>query len=254
MDLPPPTDRLATKLFQRTASPKSAIGFFTDDGHDAAISWAADQLPEGENLALWTPQVRTLKSRPVLEEISGWQRVQHITRTRVYGARHVIAVYPHLGDLGQFLYGGRLQTLAVVPWGDDLSSWVHRASVEVLGVTDIPEGIERLKEKRPIPAAVVVGLEWITERINHNNGIAGTDEKALAVPILQWLHDAGYQMNPVDIQGWALANGWYGDAPKDLAKYVNDMNAGKRPRAQRKVLRDNFMETILVDAEGRRDG
>ena len=241
-------------MFQRDTHPKSAIGFFTDDGHDAAIDWVIDQLPEGEDLTLWTPQVRTLKSRPVLEDLSRMRRVQHITRSRVYGAKHVLAAYPRLDDIGQLLYGNRLQTLSVVPWGDDLSSWVHRANVEVLDVTDVPEGVERLEEKRPIPGPVVVGLEWITERINHNNGISGTDEKPLAIPVLQGLYDAGYQMNPVDLQGWALANGWYGDAPEDLARFVTDINAGKRPRPRRKVLRDDFMETILARAEGRSDG
>lgn len=37
-------------------------------------------------------------------------------------------------------------------------------------------------------------------------------------------------MDAAAMQVWALAHGWSGKNPQRLAKYVSDINGGKRPR------------------------
>lgn len=57
------------------------------------------------------------------------------------------------------------------------------------------------------------------------------------------LHDAGIRMDAQAMQGWALANGWSGKNPERLAMYVEDINAGKRPRC-RPGLRAGYIDTL----------
>jgi hypothetical protein len=57
------------------------------------------------------------------------------------------------------------------------------------------------------------------------------------------LHDARIPMDSEAMQGWALANGWSGKNPERLAKYVDDINGGKRPRTS-SVLRADYIDTL----------
>mgnify|MGYP000845404323 CR=1 FL=1 len=45
-------------------------------------------------------------------------------------------------------------------------------------------------------------------------------------------------MTKDEITTWALANGWSGQNPALLAKYVKDINSGKRPRCSRVISSD----------------
>lgn len=65
----------------------------------------------------------------------------------------------------------------------------------------------------------------------------------MVVSNLLALHDAGIRMDGEAVQGWALANGWSGKNPVRLAKYVEDINAGKRPRCSR-VLRADYVDDL----------
>lgn len=65
----------------------------------------------------------------------------------------------------------------------------------------------------------------------------------MVVSTLLVLHDAGVAMNGAAMQGWALANGWSGKNPERLARYVQDINAGKRPRGSR-VLRPDYVAEL----------
>jgi hypothetical protein len=65
----------------------------------------------------------------------------------------------------------------------------------------------------------------------------------MVVSSLLALHDAGIRMDGEAMQGWALAHGWSGKNPERLAKYVDDINVGKRPRC-RSVLREDYIDRL----------
>ncbi|WP_341229360.1 hypothetical protein [Nocardioides salarius] len=44
------------------------------------------------------------------------------------------------------------------------------------------------------------------------------------------LHDAGHSFDGAELQGWALAHGWGGENPDELASYATAINAGIGPR------------------------
>ncbi|MFC9063656.1 hypothetical protein ACFTXB_37475, partial [Streptomyces sp. NPDC057074] len=89
----------------------------------------------------------------------------------------------------------------------------------------------------------VEALKSLTLTINHNNTISSGFEKDTVVSSLLALHDAGIWMDGEAMQGWALANGWSGKNPEHLAKYAEDINAGKRPRCRR-VLRPDYIDSL----------
>lgn len=69
-----------------------------------------------------------------------------------------------------------------------------------------------------------------TRIINHNNTISAGFEKDVVANTLLRLHDAGHRFDARQLEGWALANGWSGKNPAKLARYADEINAGKRPR------------------------
>jgi hypothetical protein len=83
----------------------------------------------------------------------------------------------------------------------------------------------------------------LTLTVNHNNTISAGFEKDTVVSTLLALHDAGIRIDGQAMQGWAPANGWSGKNPERLARYVEDINAGKRPRCSR-VLRADYVDNL----------
>lgn len=63
------------------------------------------------------------------------------------------------------------------------------------------------------------------------------------------LRDAGIAMDGEAMEGWTLANGWSGKNPQRLGQYVQDINAGKRPRCRR-VLRADYVDHLRRRAAG----
>lgn len=86
-------------------------------------------------------------------------------------------------------------------------------------------------------------MQSLTRTINHDNTISAGFEKDNVVSTLLALHGAGIRLNGEAMQGGALAHGWSGRNPERLAGYVQDINAGKRPRC-RSVLRADYIDHL----------
>lgn len=80
----------------------------------------------------------------------------------------------------------------------------------------------------------------LTLTVNHNNTISAGFEKDMVVSTLLALTDARIPMDGEAMQAWAITHGWSGKYPQRLAKYVQDINAGKRPRCSRVLRADNI--------------
>lgn len=90
---------------------------------------------------------------------------------------------------------------------------------------------------------VVEAMKGLTLTISHNNTISAGFEKDTVVSTLLALHDARIAMDGEAMQAWALTHGWSGKNPQRLAKYVQDINAGERPRSSR-VLRADYIDHL----------
>jgi hypothetical protein len=90
---------------------------------------------------------------------------------------------------------------------------------------------------------VVEAMKGLTRTINHNNTISAGFEKDQVVGVLLALHGAGITMDADAIEGWSVAHGWSGKNPSRLAKYVRDINDGKRPQSK-SAIRPGYIETL----------
>ncbi|MEI5036122.1 hypothetical protein RB201_36150 [Streptomyces sp. S1A(2023)] len=149
--------------------------------------------------------------------------------------------WPDMADIGKLLQYGRnrIRALCVITWNEDeVRPWVTAVRPSILGDGSVWE--ELTPELGPV---VVEALKSLTLAVNHNNTISAGYEKDMVVSCLLALHDAGISMDDEAMQGWALAHGWSGKNPERLAKYVEDINAGKRPRC-RPMLRPDYVDSL----------
>ncbi|MGM9473497.1 hypothetical protein ACS5PJ_16025 [Pseudarthrobacter sp. YS3] len=91
-------------------------------------------------------------------------------------------------------------------------------------------------------------MKGLTRTINHNNTISAGFEKDQVVGVLLALHRAGIPIDAEAIEGWSIVNGWSGNNPSRLAKYVRDINDGKRPQS-RSTIRPDYLDTLKKRAE-----
>ncbi|MEU8056026.1 hypothetical protein [Microbispora bryophytorum] len=232
-------------MFNRDVDYPTAVASHDEEGVDAAIDWCRQHLEDGDTLTVWTKQKSDLQNSSQLEQlVNRYSNVKHVIGRgggSVRGKGPVLMAWADMDDIGKLVrYGAhKIRALCVITWNEDaIRPWVSAASPTVLGDGSAWEG--STPELDPV---VVEEMKSLTLTVNHNNTILAGFEKDKVVSTLLALHDAGIRMDGVAMQGWALANGWSGKNPKHLAKYVEDINAGKRPRCSR-VLRADYVDDL----------
>lgn len=236
-------------MFDRNTDYSSAVASSDDEGVDAAIAWCVDKTQDGDVISVWTPLKSSLRNNPKLERfVSRYRNVEHITGRGFSvpsGPGPVLMAWPRMEGIGELLrYAQRITALCVISWNEDeIRPWVTAVGPEVLGDGSAWETLT----EQPDPV-VVEALKSLTLTINHNNTIAAGYEKDDVVSMLLLLRDSGIPMDGSAMEGWALAHGWSGDNPARLAKYVDDINAGKRPRVRRQGLRADYIDLLRAKA------
>lgn len=232
-------------MFDRNTDYPTAVASYDDEGVDAAIDWCCEHVEAGDTLTVWTSLKSNLRNCPELEQfVNQHSNVTHVVgrgggSVRAQGP--VLMACANMDDIGQVVRFGaqRIRALCVIAWDEDaIRPWVSAVHPVILGDGSAWE--ELAPELDPI---LVEAMKSLTRRINHNNTIAAGTEKDHVVSTLLALHDAGVPMDSEAMEGWALAHGWSGKNPGRLAKYVEDINEGTRPR-YRNVLRPGFVDEL----------
>ncbi|MFJ2107544.1 hypothetical protein ACIOHH_23465 [Streptomyces microflavus] len=232
-------------MFDRNVNYPCAVASNDTEGVDAAIDWCCEHVEAGDALTVWTALKSNLQNDSELEQlVSRHSNVEHVTGRGggfIRGNGPVLMAWPDMADIGKLVqYGGnRIRALCVITWNEDeIRPWVTAVRPSILGDGSVWE--ELTPELDPV---VVEALKSLTLAVNHNNTISAGYEKDMVVSCLLALHDAGIPMDDEAMQGWALAHGWSGKNPERLAKYVEDINAGKRPRC-RPMLRPDYVDSL----------
>lgn len=232
-------------MFDRNVNYPCAVASNDTEGVDAAIEWCCEHVEDGDTLTIWTALKSNLQNSSELEQlVSRHSNVEHVTGRGggfIRGNGPVLMAWPDMADIGKLLqYGGnRIRALCVITWNEDETRpWVTAVRPLILGDGSVWE--ELTPELAPV---VVEALKSLTLAVNHNNTISAGYEKDMVVSCLLAMHDAGVPMDDEAMQGWALAHGWSGKNPERLAKYVEDINAGKRPRC-RPMLRPDYVDNL----------
>ncbi|NKZ03446.1 hypothetical protein [Actinomadura latina] len=232
-------------MFDRNADYPKAVASYDDEGVRTAIDWCREHMEDGDTLTVWTSQKSNLSNCSELEQfVKRHSNVEHVTGRGggVVRARGpVLMAWADMDDIGTLVqYGSnKIRALCIITWAEDrIRPWVTAVQPTILG--DGSAWNNPTPELDPIVAEAMKGL---TQTINHNNTITAGFEKDMVVSSLLALHDARIRLDGPAMQGWALANGWSGKNPQHLAKYVEKINAGQRPRARR-VLRATYIQDL----------
>ncbi|MET8908223.1 hypothetical protein [Micromonospora sp. NPDC004551] len=238
-------------MFDRDVDYPTAVASYDDAGVDAAIDWCCEHMEGGDTLTVWTSLKSNLQNCSQLAHlVRQHSNVEHATGRGggfIRGKGPVLMAWPDMDDIGKLVqYGGhRIRALCVIAWNDDaIRPWVSAMKPTVLG-----DGSAWELRTPDLDPVVAEAMSSLTRTVNHNNTISAGFEKDMVVSTLLALHDAGFRMDGEAMQGWALANGWSGKNPERLARYVEDINAGKRPRC-RQVLRADYVDSLRRRAAG----
>jgi hypothetical protein len=140
----------------------------------------------------------------------------------------ILAVWPRDEVLAEIERWHRPSALCVVPWNLALIEKWRRAR----------QPIDLLGQAEPAPKptitdpVVAVAMESVSRFINTNNELAQQEDKAAAVDALQKLHRAGYPIDPVELEVWALADGWGGRGAARLREFAEKIREGRSLRIQ----------------------
>lgn len=238
-------------MFDDQANYPTAVASYDDEGVAAAIRWCASHMEQGDTLTVWTKLKSNLRNCGELQRlVNRNSNVAHVTGrggSYVHGTGPVLMVWPDMDDIGELVRfsSHMIRGLCVVTWNADrIRPWVTQTGPDILG--DGSDWEDLTPELDPL---VVEALKSLTLTVNHNNTISAGFEKDQVVGVLLALHDAHIPMDGAAIQGWALANGWSGKNPERLAKYVSDINAGKRPRSK-SAIRPDYIDLLRERVAG----
>ncbi|MFB9238369.1 hypothetical protein ACFFWC_22910 [Plantactinospora siamensis] len=241
----PKHEEQGVEMFDRDVDYPTAVASYDDEGVAAAIEWCREHMGDGDKLTVWTSLKSNLRNSPELERfVQRYSDVEHITGRGggfIRGTGPVLMAWADMEDIGRLVqHGGqRIRALCVIAWNEDgIRPWVSAVRPTALGDSSAWEDLT--PELDPV---LIEAMKGLTQMVNHNNTISAGFEKDMVVSTLLALHDDGIQMNGEAIQGWALANGWSGRNPERLAKYVKDINEGKRPRCRRE-LRADYVDSL----------
>lgn len=240
-----PTQEQGAGMFDRDVNYPCAVASYDTEGVRAAIDWCWERMEDGDTLTVWTSLKSNLESSAELDQlVARHSNVEHVTGRGggyIRGNGPVLMAWPDMAEIGKLAqYGGhRVRALCVITWNDDeLRPWVTAVNPTLLG-----DGSDWEELTPALDPVVIEALKGLTLSVNHNNTISAGHEKDLVVSTLLALHDSGIRMDGEAMQGWSLAHGWSGGNPGRLAKYVEDINAGKRPRCRR-LLRTDYIDTL----------
>ncbi|MFL0278166.1 hypothetical protein [Mycobacterium sp. SMC-19] len=218
-------------MFDRNVDYPTAVASYDDDGVSAAIDWSIEHMQDGDTLSVWTSLKSHLRNCPQLEDfVHRYRDVTHITGrggSGPVGRGPVLMAWADMEDIGELVrFGHGIRALCVITWNEEgIRPWVTAMKPTILG-----DGSAWANLAPDLDPLIVVALTDLTSMINHNNTIAAGYEKDVTVGVLLALKAAEISMDGEAMQGWAIAHGWAGKNPERLAKYVRDINAGKRPR------------------------
>jgi hypothetical protein len=231
-------------MFDRDMDYPTAVASYDDEGVDAAINWCCEHMEKGDTLTVWTSLKSNLGNCSNLEQlVYRHSNVEHVTGRGggfIRGNGPVLMAWASMDDIAKLVqYGRGIRALCVITWNEDaVRPWVSAIRPTVLGDGSAWEHLTP-----ELDLVVVEAMKSLTLTVNHNNTISAGFEKDIVVSSLLTLHDVGIRLDGEAMQGWALANGWSGKNPERLAKYVADINAGKRPRYS-PVLRADYVDDL----------
>jgi len=153
--------------------------------------------------------------------------------------------WPDMRDIGELARSAnKVTALCVISDNEEeLGPWVSAATPQILG------NAGTWRQQARLDPVLVKAMERMTSMINSSNTVAAGYEKDIVVGILSALHKAGFELDGHQLQGWALTHGWTGANSDHLARFANDIAAGRRLRFQAR-LRPDIVDQFRAATRG----
>lgn len=188
------------------------------------LEWIGEQ--PGKGLVFVTPQMNQLKHSPLAFALVKSGRASH-TSHKNRGWRHgdrIIALWPH-DELLQRLDDASPTALGVLTWNlSDIGVWAPAVgAIDLLGIANTATPT--------ITDSLVLGaMRALTDSVNLSYGISHASDWSHALISLQELRARGCALNRIEVEVWAVANGWSARHAADLGVLVTEVAAGKTKR------------------------
>jgi hypothetical protein len=213
----------------------------------AGVSWLRAQ--RGTPLLL-LPQKSTLSANRLLPELT--KGIPVATPRSVFSSGWsggpVLAAWPTeemLGCLSDRL-GPRADGICVLMWGTFTyqAAWLqanqarHVSTGEVFGAP----------EDAALPPVVETAMRFLTDHVNHANGLVSSYDRDAAILTLQRLHAAGYSLDVNRLYTWSLANGFTHSEAGRLKDIAEKVERGHRFRLQHNIYRADIVSVWEAEA------
>lgn len=194
---------------------------------EAAIEWIAEQHKvTGGQILLYVPKKGDLDVTN--NRISQMAKVSGVVVGTWRGyigdwsGGPVLAAWPSREKLAEVADDRRTRALCVIPWVEgETTAWEQAVNPQLLtGASSAAAGPE-------LHRVVAVGLEHLSNMVNHANELAGALDHRDAVAVLRTLHRGGYQLPADAVYAWALANGWPAQGAERLREMAGKVDAGR---------------------------
>lgn len=190
------------------------------------LSWIGDQ--PGSGLTFVTPLMNQLEHSPLASALVKAGRASHTSHKNQgwHSASRVIALWPH-PELLQRLDDASLTAVGALTWNlSDVEVWAPAVeAVDLLGGGSAapPTIADQL---------VLGAMRALTDSVNLSSGLAHPSDWNHAVIALRELRSRGCALDSVEVETWAVANGWSSRHAGDLGTLVAEIAAGKAKRVR----------------------
>ena len=184
------------------------------------LDWIGDQ--SGKGLVFVTPQMNQLEHSPLASALVKSRRATH-TSQRNHGWRRgdrIIALWPS-NDLLQRLDDAGPSALGVLSWNlSDVEVWAPAVgAIDILGFADTAS--------TTIADPLVLGaMRALTNSVNLSSGVNHPSDWNRALSTFRELRSRGCVLNRIEVETWAVANGWSSRHAAELGTLVAELAAG----------------------------
>lgn len=195
-----------------------------EDAYRAAARWARTVD------CVIAPSTAAIEQSPWLEQAGVPLGVSSNRHTRFTARPHgfVVAWCLNLEEILEVEHRSKPSGVVAVQTPPSLRPWVTAHNVErVAG--DVLDPVEA---STPATKALVSGL---TRMAVINQGLIDKRERSEAIEALTYFHRHGHRLDPRQLETEAIRNGWPGQAPIELARIAESINAGKKLRFQQRL-------------------
>lgn len=237
-------------MFERTVEYEACyIGAFPAHAEKylpTALAWAKQRLDQhGGTLLVVAPSQRQFQDTALSRlPPSVRQETAKTLGRRPHVPPVALVCWPD-GDMLERLDSATgLKAMCVLPWlRDELEVWRRaRRAEDLLGAT--PRG-----EAPAISDPVVeAAMRSVTNSVNLSTGLSHPLDRPKAIWAFKDLKKARYTWDPMEIQTWAMANGWAANDATELAEIAAGVARGKAYRAGTRPWRSDVIQVWRENA------